>query len=106
MFYLADPEKPNKNTDGWRKYDANAIETTAGLYYILQRKFFDGTFPRRPYPSDGFDLIAYATIVTRIGRQKDGNVCILICVADRDGKIIDNPLTGEPAGVGTKIPDV
>jgi hypothetical protein len=104
MFYLADPSAPNPQTDGWRKYDAKDIQTNQGLYFILQRKFFDGNFPRRPYPSDGFDFIAYSSIATRIGKQKDGRVCILICIKDNLGNIIDRPIGGDPDGVGVKVP--
>ncbi len=104
MFYLADDKNPNPQTDGWRKYDAQEIQNKAGVYFILQRKFFDGQFPRRPYPSDGFNFINYAKIITKIGEQKDGKTCILICIADNTGKIIDTPYGGEPDGIGAKVP--
>jgi hypothetical protein len=104
MFYLKDEKTPNKTTDGWMAYDKTKIETTAGTYFILQRKFFDGKFTD-VFPADGFRFVNHRSIITKLGRHKDGSLCILVCIADVDGKIIDDHgAGGEPAGVGTKIP--
>lgn len=104
MFFLENETNPNPQTDGWKAYDKNIIEQVVGNYFILQRKFFDGNFVD-PKPADGFRAIIHRFIVTKLGRHEDGSLCILICIADADGKIInDHGHGGDPSGVGTKIP--
>jgi hypothetical protein len=110
MFYLADENKPNPNvkdgsgTDGWMPYDATFINDNAGLFFILQRKFYDGRFSD-PYPSDGFKKRTHKDIITHLGRHNDGTMCILVSMRDAAGIIIDTDgQAGEPEGVGTKIP--
>ncbi len=104
MFFLKDETNPNPQTDRWMAYDRIRIEQVVGNYFILQRKFFDGQFST-PKPADGFKFVTHRSIVTKLGRHEDGSLCILVCIVDADGNIInDHGNSGEPEGVGSKIP--